>query len=108
MAKPKFDPNADLPKVDPERVDWDKVDDAALALLHLGRMYMSKFEAQHQLERTWKGFDFEVMNRLHDKGYIDNPVGKAKSVAFTDAGRRRSADLFKAWFERDRDDGEET
>ncbi len=23
--------------------------------------------------RAWKGFDWETMNRLHEKGYISNP-----------------------------------
>ncbi|WAH56444.1 DUF6429 family protein [Pseudomonas silvicola] len=25
---------------------------------------------------AWKGFDFGVMNRLHEQGFIQNPVGK--------------------------------
>jgi hypothetical protein len=34
------------------------------------------------------------MNRLHDKGFISRPVGKAKSVVFTDDGERRSEHCF--------------
>ena len=52
-------------------VDPDKIDQAVLALLSLGR---------HEGNRTWKSFDWEVMGRLHQKGYISDPVGKAKSV----------------------------
>jgi hypothetical protein len=36
------------------------------------------------------------MGRLHRKGYISDPVGKAKSVLFTEAGLRESERLFKA------------
>ncbi|WP_202883575.1 DUF6429 family protein [Pseudomonas sp. SWRI51] len=25
---------------------------------------------------AWKGFDFEIMNRLHEHGFISNPVNK--------------------------------
>jgi len=50
------------------------VDQAVLALLSLGR---------HEGYRTWKAFDWEVMGRLHQKGYISDPVGKAKSVDFS-------------------------
>jgi hypothetical protein len=34
--------------------------------------------------RAWKSFDWEAMNRLHEKGYISNPVGKAKPIIFTE------------------------
>ena len=38
------------------------------------------------------------MNRLHAKGLICDPVGKAKSVLLTDEGEARSKDLFEAMF----------
>jgi uncharacterized protein DUF6429 len=70
-------------------LDTDRIDDAVLALLYLGR---------HQEYRAWKGFDWDAMDRLHEKGMIDNPVNKAKSVVFTDEGLRRSRELFEAMF----------
>ena len=57
--------------------DEDRVDDAVLALLYL---------TLDRDGRAWKGFDWSVMNRLHDKGMIHNPVGKAKSVLLTEEG----------------------
>lgn len=38
---------------------------------------------------VWKGFDFETMNRLHEQGFIDNPVSKRKSVWLTPEGLER-------------------
>ena len=73
----------------PMNIDQDKVDRAVLALLILGR---------HEGDRTWKAFDWEVMGRLHQKGYISDPVGKAKSVQFTEEGLRESQRLFDALF----------
>ena len=73
----------------PMDIDQDKVDQTVLALLSLGR---------HEGYRTWKGFDWEVMGRLHRKGYISDPAGKAKSVLFTDEGLRESERLFDALF----------
>lgn len=70
-------------------LDTDRIDDAVLALLHLGL---------HDGFRAWKGFDWEAMNRLHEKGMISDPVGKAKSVAFTDEGQQRAEGLFAAMF----------
>lgn len=69
--------------------DEDRIDNAVLALLLLGR---------HEHWRAWKGFDWDAMERLHKKGMIDSPRGKAKSVVFTEQGLRRSEDLFQAMF----------
>ena len=67
----------------------DKVDDAILALLRLG------LHAEH---RAWKGFDWDSMERLHEKGLISDPAGKAKSVWFTDEGLERSEQLLHQLF----------
>jgi hypothetical protein len=71
-------------------LDTDKIDDAALALLYL---------TLHDGVRAWKGMDWDVLDRLHDKGMIHDPVGKVKSVVFTEAGLRRSRELFEEMFE---------
>lgn len=43
--------------------------------------------------RCWKGYDWGVMNRLHEKGFISDPVRKARSVYLTDAGREQAEAL---------------
>jgi hypothetical protein len=45
-----------------------------------------------------KSFDWDAMNRLHEKGFISNPVGKAKSVALTEEGLAEAERLFNALF----------
>ena len=72
-------------------LDPDRIDDAVLALLLLG---------QHDGQRVWKSFDWEAMNRLHAKGLISDPVGKAQSVVLTDDGLARAAALQQALFGR--------
>ena len=72
--------------------DTSKVDELTLALLYL-TTFSDKFE-----QRAWKGFDWETMNRLHEKGYIDDPKGKARSVALTAAGAKLSEELFQKHF----------
>ena len=57
--------------------DKDRVDAAVLALLYL---------TLDRDGRAWKGFDWSVMNRLHHKGMIRNPVGKAQSVFLAEEG----------------------
>lgn len=74
--------------------DEDKVDDYTLALL-----YLVTHERHEGLgARAWKGFDWDTMNRLHEKGYISNPAGKAKSVAMTEEGFLRAKQQFKQFF----------
>jgi hypothetical protein len=68
--------------------DFDRIDDAVLALLLLGL---------HDGQRVWKSFDWEAMNRLHAKGYISDPVGKTKSVGLTE-GLRRAEELLPDLF----------
>jgi hypothetical protein len=70
-------------------VDTDKIDRAVLALLYLGT---------HDEWRTWKSFDWDAMSRLHEKAFISDPVGKAKSVLFTEEGLAESKRLFEEMF----------
>jgi len=69
--------------------DEEKVDEAILGLLYL---------TLHDGYRAWKTFDWDAMNWLHEKGYIFNPVGKAKSVALTEEGLKESEKLFQRLF----------
>jgi hypothetical protein len=43
-------------------------------------------EANRDESRAWKTFDWDALDRLHAKGLISNPAGRAKSVVFTEAG----------------------
>jgi hypothetical protein len=70
-------------------LDTEKIDRAVLALLSLGR---------HDKNRVWKSFDWDVMGRLYQKGYISDPVAKAKSVTFTEEGLRESERLLQSLF----------
>jgi len=68
----------------------DCIDDCVLALLLLGR---------HDGQRVWKSFDWAAMERLHEKGLISDPVGRAKSVVLTDEGLEKAEGLFRDLFE---------
>jgi Domain of unknown function (DUF6429) len=65
--------------------DREKVDEMVLALMQL---------TLHDFSRAWKGFDWETLDRLYEKGWIENPRGKAKSVRLTEEGLATSARLF--------------
>ena len=71
--------------------DPEKIDDAVLALL-----FLTSFRERHdELSRAWKGHDWEALGRLFEKGLISNPVGKAKSVVFTDEGLKLAEAAFR-------------
>ena len=72
-------------------LDTDKIDDTALALLYL---------TLHDDCRAWKGMDWGVLGRLHEKDMIHDPVGKAKSVVFTPEGLERAKTLFETMFKK--------
>jgi len=55
------------------KINTDKVDDAVLALLYL---------TLHEDRGRGKA-SIGTLNRLHEKGFISNPVGKAKSADLT-------------------------
>jgi Domain of unknown function (DUF6429) len=73
-------------------IDEEKVEQTVLALLHL-TSFGDKFGL-----RAWKQHAWEVMNSLHEKGYISNPATKAKSIVFSEEGAKRSKELFEQFF----------
>ncbi len=75
-----------MTKQDP--VDWDKVEEAALALLCLTL----------DGSRVWKGLDWSLMNRLHERGWILDPKNKKKSVGVTEEGEQKSEEFFQKYF----------
>ncbi len=70
----------------------NSVDEAVLAL-----MFLTTFREASGY-RTWKGHDWEVLNRLHTKGFIGNPKSKSRSVELTEDGCKKSEELFRKHF----------
>ena len=75
-------------------IDWEKVDEITLALMQL-----TTFEDKSG-SRTWKGHEWNVLERLHAKGWISNPATTAKSVVWSEQGRRLSEALFEKHFKK--------
>ena len=69
--------------------DTEKIDEAVLAVLFL---------TLHDSARAWKGVDWDALARLHRKRLIDDPVGKQKSVVFTEEGLREAERCFRKLF----------
>jgi Domain of unknown function (DUF6429) len=72
-----------------DNFDRDKVDEVVLALMYL---------TLHDGDRAWKGFDWDTLDRLYEKGLIGDPKSKAKSVWLTPEGLEMSERLFEQYF----------
>jgi tetratricopeptide (TPR) repeat protein len=81
QALPETRPDAEADAVN------ERVDEAVLALLLLGL---------HDGARARKSFDWAAMDRLHAKGLISNPAGRAKSVVFSEEGLRLAQAAYDA------------
>jgi hypothetical protein len=84
FARPARNAEADL--------KTEEIDEAVLALL-----YLNAFD-DHGLTRAWKTFDWDAMDRLYEKGLIDNPKSKAKSVPLTPTGVTLARESFQKRF----------
>ena len=81
-----------VPMTEQPKLDEQKIDDAVLALLLLG------LHGDKHVDRAWKSHDWDSLGRLHDAGYIHDPVGKSKSIVFTPEGLKRSEHLLNQLF----------
>ena len=72
----------------------EEVDGAVLALLHLNAFQ------DHGTVRSWKTFDWDAMDRLHERGFIGDPKNKAKSVPLTADGVAAAEASFRERFAR--------
>ena len=73
--------------------DTEKVDGVVLALLSFTVHDENEYGA-----RIWKGHDWELLSRLHEKGLISGPATKSKSVVLTPEGLAKSRELFDSLF----------
>jgi hypothetical protein len=76
----------------PENLDHEKLAEAALAILSL-----SAWDEEYGA-RAWKGMDWDMLDVLHQKGWIGDPVGKQKSVHITEPGVTLAATYLKKHF----------
>lgn len=74
------------------RPESGQIDEVVLALL-----WSNAFDDHGQL-RWWETFDWDAMDRLHERGLISDPKSKAKSVVLTEEGRRAAEQAFRRRF----------
>lgn len=72
--------------------DSDKVAEATLAL-----MYLSLHRYGLGV-RAWKGYDWDTLHRMFEKGWIGDPKSKARSVIVTEEGEVLAQQFFAKLF----------
>ena len=73
--------------------------DKAIKELTLLLMYLTAWQedtGQSKVQRSWKGYSFEVLDELNEKGYIDGSK-YAKSVYLTEEGLSKAKELMKKY-----------
>ena len=66
--------------------------DDLIEKLTLLLLYLTSFEEDSDLRRSWKGYPFNALNDLEEKGMIDQSR-KAKSVSLSLEGIRKVEEL---------------
>ena len=69
------------------------IKELTLILLHL-TSWTEKEPLNHQ--RSWKGYDFDILNELADEGLISDSK-RAKSVVIYEGGVLKAQDLLKKY-----------
>ena len=78
-----------------------KMYDQTILDLTLILMYLSKFDDKTRLgaadNKSWKGYNFNVINDLVDSNYIYQSSYKAKSVIMTEEGIEKAKELLSKY-----------
>ena len=87
-------------------MDKDTVKDLTLMLMYLTSWEENLVPELHekpdrlgfrpQIRRTWKGYDFGILNELTDEGLV-NAGNRSKSASFTDEGMAKALELLKQY-----------
>lgn len=76
----------------------------AMRELTLMMLYLSRFSQEEKFHEAkdfyvWKGYDFDILNKLDDADYIQqgNHPSRSKSVYITDSGISRAQELLSKY-----------
>lgn len=73
------------------------IEDLTLLLAYLTRFSENKPFETARSYRSWKGYDFDVLNSLDELGWIDQGSFRSKSLYLTDEGLQKAQDLLEKY-----------
>jgi hypothetical protein len=71
-----------------------KVKEMTLLLLYINSWVEKEWDFKYR--RSWKGYDFDVLNELAEEGIITDSR-RSKSVGITEAGEQKAKELMKKY-----------
>lgn len=71
----------------------------AMQELTIMLMYLSRFNERSDvsINKAWKGYEFDIMNELDDKGYIRQGSYRSKSLVITEEGMKLAQNLLEEY-----------
>ena len=74
--------------------DKKKIEEVVLALLYYGA-----YQDRPPFWRSWKNYNWEILDSLFEKGYISDPaIKKSRSVNLFDGGYKKGKEYFEKYF----------
>ena len=58
----------------------------AMKELTMALLYLSRFSDNYSTDRAWKGYDWDILDKLDEEEYINRGSYKSKSLYLTDEG----------------------
>lgn len=77
-------------------IDEEKVLELAMALMVLHAFKKGPSTV------AWKTLDWDISSALHKRGWIHDPVGKSKSITFTEDGLAQAEQFKKKYLSKSR------
>jgi hypothetical protein len=74
----------------------DAITELTLMLAYLLSWEESSFKGLPPERRAWKGYDFDTLNLLEERGFISQSK-RAKSLYFTEEGKARALELLAGY-----------
>ena len=73
----------------------EQIKELTLLLLYLTSW--TEKETQGEYQRPWKGYDFDILNKLEDEDMIGGNTYKAKSTYITEKGIEKAKELMRKY-----------
>lgn len=73
----------------------EQIKELTLLLLYLNS-WVEK-ETYGEFRRSWKGYDFDILNTLEDENLIGGSTHKAKSTYLTEDGVKKAKELMEKY-----------
>ena len=76
----------------------EKINELTILLLYLTSFEERGNFSDDKFKRSWKGYSFDALNSLTEKGLLYSSKNRTKSVTLTKEGEQLARELFEKYF----------